>query len=46
METEIIDNLKDKMDINTIKKMIEDNKFLNVKMNNELNDEFSNINLV
>lgn len=46
METEIIDNLKDKMDINTIKKMIEDNKFLNVKINNELNDEFSNINLV
>jgi hypothetical protein len=46
METEIIDNLKDKMDINTVKKIIEDNKFLNVKMNNELNDEFSNINLV
>lgn len=46
METEIIDNLKDKMDINTVKKLIEDNKFLNVKMNNELNDEFSNINLV
>jgi hypothetical protein len=46
METEIIDNLKDKLDINTVKKIVEDNKFLNVKMNNELNDEFSNINLV
>ena len=46
METEIIDNLKDKLDINTVKKIFEDNKFLNVKMNNEVNDEFSNINLV
>jgi hypothetical protein len=46
METEIIDNLKDKLDINTVKKIVEDNKFLNVKMNDELNDEFSNINLV
>jgi len=46
METEIIDNLKDKMDINTVKKIVEDNKFLNVKMNNEINHEFSNINLV
>ena len=46
METEIIDNLKDKLDINTVKKIVEDNKFLNVKINNELNDEFSNINLV
>ena len=46
METEIIDNLTDKLDINTVKKIFEDNKFLNVKMNNEVNDEFSNINLV
>jgi hypothetical protein len=33
METEIIDNLKDKMDLNTIKKIIEQNKTLLVKMN-------------
>ena len=46
METEIIDNLKDKLDINTVKKIIEGNKFLNIKLNNEINDEFSNINLV
>ena len=32
METEIIDNLKDKMDINTIKKIIEQNKTITVKM--------------
>lgn len=33
METEIIDNLKEKIDINTIKKIIEHNKSLSVKIN-------------
>lgn len=46
METEIIDNLKDKIEVNIIKKIIEDNKFLTVKINSGLNDEFSNISLV
>ena len=45
MESEIVDNLKDKMDIVTIKKIIEDNKFLSIKINS-VNDEFSDINLV
>jgi predicted unusual protein kinase regulating ubiquinone biosynthesis (AarF/ABC1/UbiB family) len=46
METEIIDNLKEKIEVNIIKKIIEDNKFLTVKINGGLNDEFSNISLV
>jgi len=33
METEIIDNLKEKIDINTIKKIIEQNKTLSIKIN-------------
>jgi hypothetical protein len=45
MESEIVDNLKDKMDIATIKKIIEENKFLSIKINS-VNDEFSVINLV
>jgi len=46
METEIIDNLKEKIEVNIIKKIIEDNKFLTVKINSGLNYEFSNISLV
>jgi hypothetical protein len=45
MESEIVDNLKDKMDIVTIKKIIDENKFLAIKINS-VNDEFSDINLV
>jgi hypothetical protein len=45
MESEIVDNLKDKMDIVTIKKIIDENKFLSIKINS-VNDEFSDINLV
>jgi len=45
MESEIVDNLKDKMDIATIKKIIDENKFLSIKINS-VNDEFSDINLV
>lgn len=33
MESEIIDNLKEKIDVNTIKKIIEENKTLSVKIN-------------
>ena len=33
MESEIIDNLKEKIDVNTIKKIIEQNKTLSVKIN-------------
>ena len=33
MESEIIDNLKEKVDVNTIKKIIEQNKTLSVKIN-------------
>ena len=35
METEIIDNLKDKMDINVIKKILEENKSMAFKVNND-----------
>jgi hypothetical protein len=35
MESEIIDNLKEKIDVNTIKKIIEENKTLSVKINIE-----------
>lgn len=41
MESEIFDNLKDKMDVNTIKKIIDDNHFLNIKINID-NDEYTN----
>jgi hypothetical protein len=34
METEIIDNLKDKMDVNTIKKIIESGRSLSIKHDN------------
>ena len=37
METEIIDNLKEKIDINTIKKIIEQNRSLSIKIN--VNDQ-------
>ena len=33
METEIIDNLKEKVDVSTIKKIIEENRTLNLKIN-------------
>jgi hypothetical protein len=33
MESEVIDNLKDKMDINVIKKIIDHNKTLSLKIN-------------
>jgi hypothetical protein len=45
MDSEIVDNLKDKMDISVIKKIIDENKFLSIKINS-VNDEFSDINLV
>ena len=45
MESEIIDNLKDKMDASIIKQIIDDNKFLSIKINS-INDELSDINMV
>ena len=42
MESELFDNLKDKIDINVIKKIIEDNDFLNIKITDTSND-FSHI---
>jgi hypothetical protein len=41
MESEIFDNLKDKIDVNTIKKIIDDNQFLNIKINID-NDDYTN----
>jgi hypothetical protein len=41
MESEIFDNLKDKIDVNTIKKIIDDNHFLNIKINID-NDDYIN----
>ena len=41
METEIIDNLKEKIDITTIKKIIEENRTLNLKIN--VNDNIYDI---
>jgi hypothetical protein len=41
MESEIFDNLKDKIDVNTIKKIIDDNHFLNIKINVD-NDDYTN----
>ena len=45
MESEIFDNLKDKIDVNTIKKIIDDNHFLNIKINID-NDDYTNNNFV
>ena len=45
MESEIFDNLKDKIDVNTIKKIIDDNHFLNIKINIH-NDDYTNNNFV
>ena len=39
MDSEIIDNLKDKIDINTINKFIEDNKSISVKI--KINDDLN-----
>lgn len=44
MESEIFDNLKEKIDINTIKKILEQNKTLSVKIN--MDESFSAINNV
>jgi hypothetical protein len=38
METEIMDNLKDKVDITTIKKILEDGKVLNLQINQNMDD--------
>ena len=44
METEIIDNLKDKIDINIIKKILYQNKYLDIKKSNDVNDnEYMNM---
>jgi hypothetical protein len=42
MESEIFDNLKDKIDVNTIKKIIDDNHFLNIKINIDNHDYTNN----
>ena len=39
METEIMDNLKDKVDITTIKKILEDGKILNLQVNQNIDNE-------
>ena len=39
METEIIDNLKDKVDITTIKKILEDGKILNLQVNQNTDND-------
>jgi hypothetical protein len=44
MESEIIDNLKDKIDVNTIKKIIDESKSLTIK--NNVNDSETGINMV
>ena len=44
MESEIIDNLKDKIDINTIKKIVEQNKTLPIKI--DIEDSTYGINMV
>ena len=38
METEIIDNLKDKIEMSTLKKMIEESKSLNLPINMDDDD--------
>jgi len=44
METEIIDNLKDKIDISIIKKILDQNKYLDIKKSNDINDnEYMNM---
>ena len=44
METEIIDNLKDKIDINKIKKIIDQNRSLSIKIN--VDDSVYGVNMV
>lgn len=44
MESEIIDNLKDKIDVNTIKKIIDESKSLTIKIN--VDDSETGINMV
>ena len=39
METEIMDNLKDKVDIATIKKILEDGKILNLQVNQNIEND-------
>jgi hypothetical protein len=39
METEIMDNLKDKVDITTIKKILEDGKILNLQVNQNIDND-------
>lgn len=39
METEIMDNLKDKVDITTIKKILEDGKILNLPVNQNIDND-------
>ena len=38
METEIMDNLKDKVDLATIKKILEDGKIINLPVNPNMDD--------
>ena len=38
METEIMDNLKDKVDIITIKKILDEGKVLNLQVNPNVDD--------
>ena len=39
METEIMDNLKDKVDVATIKKILEDGKTINLHINPNIDDD-------
>jgi hypothetical protein len=39
METEIMDNLKDKVDITTIKKILEDGKIINLQVNQNIDND-------
>ena len=46
METEIIDNLKDKIDVNKIKTILEQNKVLDIKkgsIDDSNDNEYTNI---
>lgn len=43
MESEIIDNLKEKMDISTIKRILDENKMLTLSIKNDNNVDGSNI---
>jgi hypothetical protein len=40
MESEIIDNLKDKIEVHKIKKIIEDNRVNTFKISNAISDKF------